>query len=106
MKIRLPGHLFLILEITVKILMLIHQTINLVSLDCLVLEAITSLWSPLCLEGLWSVVCGFTLDCPISEVILSNIISSLNSLSVKEKKNYCSSCHSGYDVENDCFDWM
>lgn len=21
---------------------------------------------------------------------------------VEEKKNYCNSCHSGYDVENDC----
>lgn len=74
MKIRLLGRFFLILEITVKILMLIHQTINLISLDYLVLEAITSLWSPLCLEDLWSVVCGFMLDCPISEVSLQNIV--------------------------------
>lgn len=70
MKIRLLGHFLLILEITVKILMLIHQTTNLVSLDYLVMEAITLLWSPLCLEDLWSVICGFMLDYPITKVEL------------------------------------
>lgn len=70
MKIRLLGHFLLILEITVKILMLIHQTTNLVSLDYLVMEAITSLWSPLCLEDLWSVICGFMLDYPTTKVEL------------------------------------
>lgn len=70
MKIQLLGHFLLILEITVKILMLIHQTTNLVSLDYLVMEAITLLWSPLCLEDLWSVICGFMLDYPITKVEL------------------------------------
>lgn len=70
MKIRLLGHFLLILEITVKILMLIHQTTNLVSLDYLVLEVITLLWSPLRLEDLWSVICGFMLDYPITKVEL------------------------------------
>jgi len=70
MKIQLLGYFFLILEITVKILMLIHQTIGLISLDYLVLEATTSLWTPLCLEDLWSVACDFMLDCPVSGVTL------------------------------------
>lgn len=74
MKIRLLGHFLLILEVSVKILMLIHQTINLVSPDYLVLEAITLLWSPLCLEDLWSVICGFMLEYSIREVNLLNII--------------------------------
>lgn len=74
MKIRLLGHFLLILEVSVKILMLIHQTINLVSPDYLVLEAITLLWSPLCLEDLWSVICGFMLEYSIREVNLLNIV--------------------------------
>lgn len=70
MKIQLLGYFMLILEITAKTLMLIHQTINFVSLDYLVLEVITLPWSPLCLEDLWSVICGFMLDYPIREVSL------------------------------------
>lgn len=85
MKIRLLGQFSLILEITVKILMLIHQTTNLISLDYLVLEAITLLWSPLCLEDLWSVICGFMLDYPIREVNLENIIRDLLNSLYKKK---------------------
>lgn len=67
MKIQLLEHFFLISEITVKILMLMYQTIYLISPDYLVLEAITLLWSLLGPEDLWSVICGFMLDCLISE---------------------------------------